>query len=356
MATENTKILRPTLQQGRGLSGGTGQYATMGMRTPQKSEIFGDPVKPAPTTPEDDYTARANATTDAALQKQTTFWDAYKAAQQRWQEEKRKSDAEWERKQRNARKWASWIDALSAVGNMIWTTRNSGNLRDQNNTAAKATDARLQERTAWRDKNEAALNAYRNAADNADMQRLRAKLNADNQRLQNEATGAKLRNQQAANEIKRAYNAAMLKQRKDNADREYELKKQGQESLNAYRNSQLANSAERNRIYASKGNGSGGSGGKVVGTVEGQSYYNNNDYSTALYGAARKYGIPTQTQTKNWDGSTKTVNRNWKNVAADVEAAYKRRRNNAGNGKKNAGLPPKTSNRGGGKKKINWKN
>lgn len=246
-------------------------------------------------------------------------------------QQRQKDDAAYRRRSDNARKWAAWMDALSAAGNLLWTSRNSGNLRDPNASVDKALQARLAEKTAWRDKQRTAMDAAMERATAAQGQIFSARTAAAQRRYQRALANANLAAKNEANRITSQYNADRLRQNQANADRNYELKKQGQESLNAYRNGNLALRAQSNRISASKGNGSGSSGRKVVGTVEGQPYYNNNDYSTALYGAARKYGIPTQTQTKNWDGSTKNTNRNWKDVAADVKAAYNKSINNGGN-------------------------
>lgn len=262
-------------------------------------------------------------------------------------QQRQKDDAAYRRRSDNARKWAAWMDALSAAGNLLWTSRNSGNLRDPNASVDKALQARLAEKTAWRDKQRTAMDAAMERATAAQGQIFSARTAAAQRRYQRALANANLAAKNEANRITSQYNADRLRQNQANADRNYELKKQGQESLNAYRNGNLALRAQSNRISASKGNGSGSSGRKVVGTVEGQPYYNNNDYSTALYGAARKYGIPTQTQTKNWDGSTKNTNRNWKDVAADVKAAYegKNYSGDAGNGNGDAQE---------GKKKIPW--
>lgn len=164
-----------------------------------------------------EYISQADAATDAALRRQTDFWDGFKAAQQRALRQKQQSDANWQRKQHNARQWAAWLDALSSVGNMVWATRNAGNLRNPNNTAAAATDARLNQYSSWRDKNDAALAAYRSATSNADLQKLRAQLSADQQKLHNAATGQSLLLRQQANEQARQrqdeqsqYNTARL--------------------------------------------------------------------------------------------------------------------------------------------------
>lgn len=268
---------------------------------------------------------------DSAERRQLDWLAQIQQKREALAQQRQKDDAAYRRRSDNARKWAAWMDALSAAGNLLWTSRNSGNLRDPNASVDKALQARLAEKTAWRDKQRTAMDAAMERATAAQGQIFSARTAAAQRRYQRALANANLAAKNEANRITSQYNADRLRQNQANADRNYELKKQGQESLNAYRNGNLALRAQSNRISASKGNGSGSSGRKVVGTVEGQPYYNNNDYSTALYGAARKYGIPTQTQTKNWDGSTKNTNRNWKDVAADVKAAYNKSINNGGN-------------------------
>lgn len=289
-------------------------------------------MKPAPTAGGYEirpYTGNSAPTYDDRAEREQMDWLAQiQKKREALAEQRQKDDAAYQRRADNARKWAAWMDALSAAGNLLWTTRNSGNLRDPNASVDKALQARLAEKTAWRDKQRTAMDAAMERATAAQGQIFSARTAAAQRRYQRALANANLAAKNEANKITRQYNADRLRQQKDNADRNYDLKKQIAEDNRAATNQRLAIQQQNanTNSYRAQHSGSGGGNRKPVGNVEGQDYYNNNDYSTALYTAAQKYGIPTQTSHTSWDGTTKTTNRNWKEIAADVERKYERSR------------------------------
>lgn len=281
------------------------------------SEITTAAPTPAPIAPS------APAYDDSAERQQLDWLSQIQQKREALAQQRQKDDAAYRRRSDNARKWAAWMDALSAAGNLLWTTRNSGNLRDANASVDKALQARLAEKTAWRDKQRTAMDAAMERATAAQGQIFSARTAAAQRRYQRALADANLAAKNEANRITSQYNADRLRQNQANADKQYNLNVRQQEEHERHNRETEKNTAA---AIAKRGTGGGNVGrrGKPVGNVEGQDYYNNNDYSTALYTAAQKYGIPTQTSYRNWDGTIKTTNRSWKEIAADVNLAYKK--------------------------------
>lgn len=262
------------------------------------SEITTAAPTPAPIAPS------APAYDDSAERQQLDWLSQIQQKREALAQQRQKDDAAYRRRSDNARKWAAWMDALSAAGNLLWTTRNSGNLRDPNASVDKALQARLAEKTAWRDKQRTAMDAAMERATAAQGQIFSARTAAAQRRYQRALADANLAAKNEANRITSQYNADRLRQNQANADRNYELKKQEQESLDKYRQGIVANGQQRNSIYASRGNssrrGGNNSGGgsknrKTVSVREGQDAFGNptttTTTTTTTYGKYSNFSI-----------------------------------------------------------------